>query len=163
MIIVPINKSLLYVEPVYQVMLNESEIPVLRKVIVASGNTVAIGDTLDAALTNLFNDAYAVDLEFINIEDINELIDSVIKANNNLKSSIDSKDLEMVGKDVISLQAIINQLETARKNELEKEAEEKKLNNTNTSNTSVENTASYTNNVTGNNIVNQNVINTVNN
>lgn len=135
MIIVPINKSLLYVEPVYQVMLNESEIPVLRKVIVASGNTVAIGDTLESAINNLFNDAYAVDLEFINIEDINELIDSVIKANNNLKSSIDSKDLEMVGKDVSSLQTIINQLETARKNELEKEAEEKNLNSTNNSNT----------------------------
>lgn len=35
-IIVPINNTLLYVEPVYQVRLNESEIPVLKKVIVAS-------------------------------------------------------------------------------------------------------------------------------
>ena len=65
MIIVPVNKSLLYIEPVYQVMLNESEIPVLKKVIVASGNTVAIGDTLEAALVNLFSDANSVDLEFI--------------------------------------------------------------------------------------------------
>lgn len=162
MIIVPINKSLLYVEPVYQVMLNESEIPVLRKVIVASGNTVAIGDTLDAALTNLFNDAYAVDLEFVNTEDINALIDSVIKANNNLKSSIDSKDLEMVGKDVTSLQAIINQLETARKNELEKEAEEKKLNN-NSNTSSVGNTVNNAQNAVNENATNQNLLNTVNN
>lgn len=35
-IIVPINNTLLYVQPVYQVRLNESEIPVLKKIIVAS-------------------------------------------------------------------------------------------------------------------------------
>ena len=136
MIIIPINNSLLYVEPVYQVMLNESEVPVLKKVIVASGNTVAIGDTLENAIDNLFTDDYAVDLEFINVEDINELIDSVIKANNNLKESMDSQDYEMVGKDFTKLQAIINQLETARKNELEEEAKtEEQLQNTVTNST----------------------------
>ena len=36
MIIVPIENTLLYVEPVYQVRLNESEIPILKKIIVAS-------------------------------------------------------------------------------------------------------------------------------
>ena len=150
MIIVPINKSLLYVEPVYQVMLNESEIPVLRKVIVASGNTVAIGDTLADAINNLFNDAYAVDLEFVNVDDINALIDSVIKANNNLNESLESNNFEMIGKDVSSLQALINQLETARKNELEEEKE-------NNTNTVLENT------VKDQNTVNQNVLNQVNN
>ena len=57
MIIVPINNSLLYVEPVYQEMLNgKSEIPILKKVIVASGNTVAIGDNLKSAIDNLFSE-----------------------------------------------------------------------------------------------------------
>ena len=38
MIVVPIENTILYVEPVYQTMLNEkSDIPVLKKVIVASG------------------------------------------------------------------------------------------------------------------------------
>lgn len=124
MIIIPINKSLLYVEPVYQVMLNDkSEVPVLKKVIVASGNTVAIGDNLESALNNLFNDAYSVDLEFVNTDDMNALMDSVIKANNNLKESLNANDFEMIGKDVARLQAIINQLETARINELEKQKE----------------------------------------
>lgn len=124
MIIVPINNSLLYVEPVYQVMLNESEIPVLKKVIVASGNTVAIGDTLEAGLENLFSDSYSVDLNIVNTDDINALIDSVIKANNNLNDSLNSNNFEMIGKDITSLQNIINQLEAARKLELEKAAEE---------------------------------------
>ena len=146
MIVVPINKSLLYVEPVYQVMLNDkSEIPVLKKVIVASGNTVAIGDTLDSALTNLFNDAYSVDLEIINTDDINAIVDSVIKANNNLKESLNASDFEMIGKDISRLQAIINQLETARNNELEKEKElTNSLKNDNT-NTILENTVSENN------------------
>lgn len=154
MIIVPINKSLLYVEPVYQVMLNESEIPVLRKVIVASGNTVAIGDTLDSALKNLFNDAYAVDLEFVNVEDITALVDSVIKANNNLKESLNANNFELIGKDITNLQAIVNQLENARKIEIEKENEKKQLNN-------VSNTNSVAENIVNNNTVNQttNVVN----
>ena len=123
MTIVPIENSLLYIEPVYQVMLNESEIPVLKKVIVASGNTVTIGDDLNSALSNFFNDEYAVDLEIVNTDNIYELIDSVIKANNNLKQSVSSSDFEMIGKDISSLQTLINQLETARNNQLEEEEE----------------------------------------
>lgn len=122
MIIIPINNSLLYVEPVYQVMLNESEIPVLKKVIVASGNTVAIGDTLEEGLENLFSDS-SVDLDIINTDDINALVDSVIKANNNLNESLSSGNFEMIGKDITSLQSVINQLEVARKAELERQAE----------------------------------------
>ena len=128
MIIIPIDNTLLYVQPIYQVMLNaDSQIPILKKVIVASGNSVAIGDNLTKALTNLFSDDYSVDLEFINVEDIDALVDSVIKANNNLKESLEANDFEMIGKDITSLQTLINQLETARKNELEKEEEERLL------------------------------------
>lgn len=151
MIIVPINNTLLYVEPVYQVMLNESEIPVLKKVIVASGNTVAIGDTLELGLENLFNDAYSVDLNIINTDDINALIDSVIKANNNLNDSLNSNNFEMIGKDITSLQNIINQLETARKLELEKQLEETE------ENTQI----NETNNNAENNTSNMNILNTV--
>ena len=167
MIIVPINNSLLYVEPVYQVLLNESEIPVLKKVIVASGNTVAIGDSLEDAIGNLFNDDIAVDLEIINQEDINALVDSVIKANNNLKESLNSNNFEMIGKDITSLQTVINQLETARTNELKKQAEEeaekqKELGKTNTvleenGNTILNNNVDT--NITVNNVVLNNVTN----
>ncbi len=122
MLIIPIKNTLLYVEPIYQVRLNEKEIPVLKKVIVASGNTVAMGDNLEEAVLNLFND-YAVDLEFVDIEDITALVDSVIKANNNLNESISASDFEMIGKDISRLQAIIKQLETARNKEIEKEKE----------------------------------------
>ncbi len=157
MIIVPINNSLLYVEPVYQVMLNESEIPVLKKVIVASGNTVSIGDDLESAISNLFDDDYSVDLEIIDTEDIEALIDSVIKANNNLTESLTANNFEMIGKDITSLQAIINQLQAARQNELEEQEklnkelrEQNTSNTTNETNTINENIISNTSNIVNN-------------
>ena len=122
MMIIPIGDTLLYVEPVYQVNLNEQEgaIPSLKKVIVASGNTVAIGNNLEEALSNLFSD-YAVDFEFVDTEDIESLVDAIIKANKNLSESLDVKDLEMIGKDLSRLENLINQLEIARNKELEDE------------------------------------------
>ena len=132
--IIPIEDTLLYIEPIYQVMLNEDEeIPMLKKVIVASGNTVAIGNNLTEALANLFTD-YAVDFEFVDTEDIEALVDAVIRANNNFEESMNAKDLEMVGKDLNKLRTLINQLENARTKELEKEAElEKEQKETETS------------------------------
>lgn len=122
MMVIPIGDTLLYVEPVYQVNLNEQEgaIPVLKKVIVASGNTVAIGNNLEEALNKLFSD-YAVDFEFIDTEDIEDLVDAIIRANKNLSQSMDAKDLEMIGKDLSRLESLITQLETARTKELEEE------------------------------------------
>lgn len=162
MFIIPINNTLLYVEPIYQVMLNEKdEIPVLKKVIVASGNTVAIGDNLQEALNNLFNDAYAVDLEFIDTDDIEALIDSVIKANNNLKESLNSNDFSMIGKDISSLQTVVNQLENARKKELEKQDElekESKVITDETENEVVNNLENDNENLLTNNIQNENML-----
>lgn len=121
-IIVPINNTLLYVEPVYQVRLNESEIPVLKKVIVASGNKLAIGDNLDDAISNLFTD-YAVDLEIIDMQDIESVIDALIKANGNLEESLTSNDFEMIGKDLSDLESLIKRLEELRKLQMEKQKE----------------------------------------
>lgn len=113
--IIPIENTLLYVEKVYQIMLNDSEaIPTLKKIIVASGNVLAMGDTLDEAISNLYSD-YSIELDLYDAEDMNALIDSIIKANNNLKESLDSNDFQMIGKDLSSLESLIEQLETLQK------------------------------------------------
>ena len=132
MMVIPIGDTLLYVEPVYQVNLNEQEgaIPVLKKVIVASGNTVAIGNNLKEALNNLFSD-YAVDFEFVDTEDIEDLVDAIIRANKNLSESMDAKDLEMIGKDLSRLENLINQLEVVRQKEIEEEEKALKENQSN--------------------------------
>ena len=145
MIIVPIENTLLYVEPVYQTMLNESEVPILKKVIVASGNKVAIGENLKIALENLLSQ-YAAHIEVENTEDVEGLIEAIIKANKNLDESNGNNDWEMMGKDVKKLQELITTLEKVKEEEDKKKEElEKTTNNTTDSNT-VENTTNISTN-----------------
>lgn len=114
MVIVPIEDTLLYVEPIYQVLLNEkSQVQTLAKVIVASGNKVAIGDTLQEAISNLLS-KYAVNIEVENTDSEEDLINAIIKANQNLEESSGNSDWEMMGKDIKKLQELIFQLEALK-------------------------------------------------
>ena len=149
MIIIPINNTLLYVEPIYQTMLNESEIPVLKKVIVASGSKVAIGDTLNIALQNLLS-TYAVNIEVENTEDVEGLIEAIVRANKNLTESMNNNDWELIGIDVKKLQELINSLETV-KTEEDKKREE------------IEKETNQDMNTISSNIVNSTVVNDINN
>ena len=125
MIIVPIQNTLLYIEPIYQTMINESDVPVLKKIIVASGNKVAIGNNINEAIKNLLSQ-YAVDIEIENTDDLQGLIDAIIKANNNLTESNKNNDWEMMGSDIKKLQGLVNSLEKLQ--------EEEKKKNSNTTN-----------------------------
>ena len=150
MIVVPIQNTILYVEPIYQTMLNDpkNNLPQLKRVIVSSGNKVAIGNTLTEALGNLLS-RYAVDIEVENTDDIEGLIESIIKANNNLTESSESNNWEMIGSDIQKLQELINSLEKMKEEEDRKETE-----NTNSDNTTL-NESNDTNTV--NDIVNNNI------
>ena len=131
MIIVPIDNTLLYVEPIYQTMLNESKVPILRKVVVASGNKVAIGNNLKEALANLLS-KYAKNIEVENTDDVEGLIEAIIKANKNLTESNQNNNWEMVGKDIKKLQELIENLDKVKQEEDKKKEElEKKMQNTN--------------------------------
>ena len=111
MVVVPVDGKLLYVEAIYQQYINEEDaVPTLKKIVVASGNKVAIGDNLVSALTNLVSQN-AIGIEIENTDDVNGLIELIIKANKNLEQSTANGDWEMVGKDMEKLQKLINQLE----------------------------------------------------
>ncbi|MBR6034227.1 MAG: UPF0182 family protein [Clostridia bacterium] len=130
MIIVPIEGKLLYVEPVYQVLLNEKiQVQQLRKVIVASGNKVAIGNTLIEALNNLLSKS-AVNIELESSDDEEDLINAIIKANNNLQESNDNSDWEMMGKDIKRLQDLIRQLEILKNEKSKNDTVNENLNTT---------------------------------
>ena len=116
MMVVPIENTLLYVEQVYQTKTNESNVPILKKIIVASGNKVAIGDNLQEAVENLVSQE-ATSIDTYTTEDIEGLIQSIIKANQNLTESMDANDWELMGTDVKKLQELINLLEKEYKNE----------------------------------------------
>ena len=125
-IVVPINNTLLYVEPIYQLMLNEKNqepVPILKKVVVASGNKVSIGNNLNDALNNLLSQE-AVSIE-IESNDLDALISEIIKANKNLEESNQSNNWEMIGRDMAKLQSLIKQLEETYKTPEKKEETEK--------------------------------------
>ncbi len=125
MTVIPINNSLLYVEPIYQQYVNdEKATPILRKIIVASGNKVAIGDTLKEALTNLISQN-AVDIEIESTDDIEGVIDAIIKANQNLIQSNKNNNWEMAGKDMSKLQELITKLEKLMKENENKDTQNK--------------------------------------
>ncbi len=128
-IIVPINNSLLYVEPIYQTQLNEKNaIPLLKKVVVASGNKVAIGNNIKEALENLVSQS-AVNIKVENTDSLEDLINSIIEANNNLKDSTATQNFEMIGKDIKKLQELIDKLEKQNNTIEEVEDESKEIKN----------------------------------
>ena len=113
--VIPINNTLLYVETIYQTMTNEPNTPTtLEKVIVASGTKVAIGDTLSKAITNLLSQS-AVNIEINNTDDIEGILEAIIKAKKNLTESTQRNDWEMMGTDLKELQNLIDSLEKMMK------------------------------------------------
>ena len=128
MIMVPINNTILYVEPIYQQALNETKsVPILKKVIVSSSNKVAIADNLPDAIKNLLSQ-FAVNIEIQNTDTIEDLVDVIVKANQNLEKSTANNDWEMVGKDLKKLQDLIKKLEILME-EQRKEQEDNRLDN----------------------------------
>jgi uncharacterized membrane protein (UPF0182 family) len=55
LLVIPIQNSFLYVEPLY-LKAEQSELPELKRVIVSNGERIAMGETLDRALTAVFGE-----------------------------------------------------------------------------------------------------------
>ena len=126
-VVIPINNKLIYVESIYQEYINENKsLPKLKKVIVASGSKMAIGNDLETALIKLLAEGY--DLELENFENKDELIKSIIKANQDLKDSTLNQDYEIMGKDIKKLQTLIDKLEKLEELEQKKKEQEKNNN-----------------------------------
>ena len=84
---------------------------------------------------------YAVDIEVENTDDVEGLIEAIIKANQNLTESNNNNDWEMVGKDIQKLQELITSLEEMKKIE-DQEKEELEQQQANNSDPIVEGTDS---------------------
>lgn len=140
MIAVPINNTVLYIEPIYQETLNEGKsTPILKKVVVACGTKVAIDDTLQGAIKNLLSQS-AVNIEVENTDTIDDLVEAIIKAKANLENSTNNSNWEMIGKDLKKLQELIDKLEVLQE---EKKKEERNKINVNT-NSIMSDKSSYT-------------------
>ena len=113
---VPINNTILYVEPIYQQLLNETteQKPTLKRVVVASGNKIAIGNSLDEAISKLLSKS-AGNIDITNPDNVEDLVDEIIKAHNNVKNSSSNSDWKLFGEDMQTLTTLIDQLENVVK------------------------------------------------
>ena len=125
LVAVPIKDTMLYVETIYQQMINETtQKPSLKRVVVASGNKIAIGNNLSEALKNLLS-KYAVNIEVGDTDNLEDLINGIIKANDNVKNSSKSNDWKLFGEDMDKLTGLIDQMQ----NVVEEQEKENKENN----------------------------------
>ena len=110
--VVPVENTLIYIEQIYQTKTNEKEAgsPLLKKVIVSSGNKVAIGNNLEEALENIVSQE-ATSIDTNTTDDLEGTIEAIIKANKNLTNSMNSKNWELIGSDIKALQELINKME----------------------------------------------------
>ena len=88
---------------------------------------------------------YAVDIEVENTDDIDGLIESIIKANNILTQSLTNNDWEMMGKDIKKMQDLITSLEQLKEQE-DKENEQKNQNSDSENLVNTEDTENTVNN-----------------
>ncbi len=128
---IPINNTILYVEPIYQQLLNETteQKPTLKRVVVASGNKIAIGNNLKEAISKLLSKS-AGNINITDTDNIDDLVNEIIKANNNIKNSSSNSDWKLFGEDMQTLTSLIEQLENVVKENNENEVINDTTNNT---------------------------------
>ncbi len=120
LIAVPINNTILYVETYYGQYINETnQKPVLKRVVVASGNKVALGNNIVEAIDNLISKASNIDTS--NNENLDDLIALIIKANENVKNSSKNGDWKLFGEDMQELTRLVDGLKNLVKDDLNKD------------------------------------------
>jgi uncharacterized membrane protein (UPF0182 family) len=100
LIVVPVENSILYIEPIYIQADNPNSLPEMKRVIVAYGEKIAMEETLDAALRKIFNQSsLPIDYDPDGLSP--ELVDILNQLNDLLQNQQDNNE---------DLQNIINQL-----------------------------------------------------
>ncbi|WP_200905821.1 UPF0182 family protein [Caloranaerobacter sp. TR13] len=126
LLVVPIENSLLYVEPIYLQADNENSLPEVKRVIVAYKNKIVMEETLDEALTKIFGQIDreedkngVIDNVDINISDGN-LTEIIKKANeifNKAKEASQKGDWAKYGEYLNKLENILNSLNNSLNNQ----------------------------------------------
>lgn len=116
---IPIENSLLYVEPVYIQASNENNIPEMKRVIVAYKNQIVMEKNLDTALSKIFGDLSIEEdgegvVDDLEEGEINEEVENTIKSANETfikaKKASQNGDWDKYGEYIEELESILNQL-----------------------------------------------------
>lgn len=115
LLVIPIEDSILYVEPVYITAESGTSLPEMKRVIVAYADRIVMEPTLQEALTVLFGTEQPVVTD--TGENIQDIVDRTIKAFQDMKDSSQRSDWENFGKYLKRLDDMMNLLEE-RKTEI---------------------------------------------
>jgi hypothetical protein len=111
--VVPIEDSLLYVEPIYLKSDTESNFPEMKMVVVSFGEKIVMEPTLDEAIERLFgiieNQKPEEDREYDDTN-INDLIEQANKAFNDANQASQSGDWSAYGNNLEKLEKLLKQL-----------------------------------------------------
>ncbi len=114
MMVVPVENSLLYVEPLYIKSNNESSLPELKQVIVAYADKIVMRPTLEEAIYALFNVQAPIASSTTSVaSDLEEeqVIERVIAAFRAVKAASAQSDWETFGHSMKALEDVIGELE----------------------------------------------------
>jgi len=110
--IIPIENSLLYVEPITIEAVNENSVPQVKKVIVAYNNSLAIADTFEEALEQVINnETGTIKIEIDEDTNLFETIEQTVATYDLVKEASKSGNWEEFGVQMDELEIILNKLE----------------------------------------------------
>ena len=125
-VITPINDSLLYVVPLYLIADEENSIPEIKKIIVSNDDSIAISETLEGALNELFGNKLGQDKDDTEFDEnlvksANEVFEKAIEAQKNGKWAEYGKEIEKLQKILVKM---ADDLEVDLEEDIEENIEE---------------------------------------
>ena len=124
LLVIPVGKSILYVQPLY-LLAEQSQIPQLKRVVIATGSSLAMQPTLDAALAQVFT-GYSSTASTTTTSppttgtappgsttvsaDVAALAKQASDLYNQAQNALKSADWATYGKQMQALQQVLNQL-----------------------------------------------------
>lgn len=111
LLVIPIDDSILYVEPVYITADNETSLPEMKRVIVAYRDQIVMEPTLERALDVLFGEVRPDVPDTVPGEDTKDIVERAIKAFEDMKASSQKGDWESFGRELKRLEELMQRLD----------------------------------------------------
>lgn len=109
MLVVPVDESLLYVEPVYIQATSDTAVPELKRVIVAYDDKIVMQNTLREALQAIFGDAVTAKVPNETVQTVEDMIGEAVTHFNAVKEAA-GEDWEAFGRNMQALEDTLNRL-----------------------------------------------------
>jgi uncharacterized membrane protein (UPF0182 family) len=118
LLVIPVEESILYIQPLYLAAASEHSLPELKRVIVAFGNRIAMEETLDLSLARIFgvsttaNGAQAAESDGLpqKAESVQSLIRSASATYNRAQEALKQGDWARYGQETQRLGDILQRL-----------------------------------------------------